>query len=107
MTMYYDRLGEPIEADVWARRFEDLQYKRVLFTRLWWGARVSTIWLGLDHSFGGDPPLIFETMVFAPRLGRRFGPDLDQRRYETEDAARTGHALAVRAFRWKPWRLWG
>jgi hypothetical protein len=27
--------------------------------------RVSTVFLGLDHSFGGGPPLVFETMIFG------------------------------------------
>ena len=29
---------------------------------------VSTVFLGLDHSFGGRPPLLFETMVFGGPL---------------------------------------
>ncbi len=30
-----------------------------------WGWRVSTVFLGLDHSFGDDEaPLVFETMIF-------------------------------------------
>ena len=28
--------------------------------------RVSTVFLGLDHQYGDGPPLLFETMVFAP-----------------------------------------
>jgi hypothetical protein len=28
------------------------------------GIYVSTVFLGLDHNFGGGPPLVFETMVF-------------------------------------------
>ena len=28
-------------------------------------SRVSTVFLGLDHSFGEGPPLLFETMVFG------------------------------------------
>lgn len=27
--------------------------------------RVSTVFLGLDHSFGGSRPLLFETMIFG------------------------------------------
>jgi hypothetical protein len=28
------------------------------------GRRVSTVYLGLDHSFGDGPPLLWETMIF-------------------------------------------
>ena len=50
---------------------------------------VSTVWLGMDHSFGDGPPLIFETMVF--------GGELDQEcdRYTTEEQAQQGHAAMV------------
>ncbi len=27
--------------------------------------RVSTVFLGMDHSFGDGPPLLFETMIFG------------------------------------------
>lgn len=29
---------------------------------------VSTIFLGLDHSFGGDTPILFETVIFGGPL---------------------------------------
>jgi hypothetical protein len=36
------------------------------------GIRISTVFLGLDHSFGRTPyPILFETMVF----GGKFDPD--------------------------------
>lgn len=53
---------------------------------------VSTIFLGLDHSFGGGPPILFETMVFN-------GSDDMQQRYCTVDAARAGHAEVVASIR--------
>jgi hypothetical protein len=28
--------------------------------------KVSTVFLGLDHSYGSGPPLLFETMTFGP-----------------------------------------
>jgi hypothetical protein len=70
-------------------------------TRLWWGGWCSTVWLGIDHSFGlGDRPLIFETMVF----GWRMGSDFDMDRYATEEEAKAGHYKMVR--RWNnPFRL--
>jgi hypothetical protein len=52
------------------------------------GYFVSTVWLGLDHSFGrGGPPTIFETMVQRQDDGEW----VMQRRYETEKQALVGH----------------
>lgn len=52
---------------------------------------ISTVFLGLDHSFSTEgPPILFETMVFnGPLHG-----DMD--RYETWDAAITGHEATVK-----------
>lgn len=51
--------------------------------------RVSTVFLGVDHSFGEGPPLLFETMIFGgPRDGY-------QDRYPTWGEAEKGHAIAV------------
>jgi len=34
------------------------------------GVRVSTVFLGVDHSFGiGGPPILFETMIFGGEHG--------------------------------------
>lgn len=70
-------------------------------------ARISTIFLGLDHDHGVNwiwnfrdidappikppyyEPLIFETMIFGGEY------DHFQRRYRSRDAARIGHADAV------------
>jgi hypothetical protein len=54
-------------------------------------ARVSTVFLGLDHSWAppghGGPPVLFETMVFAP--GHRL--DQYQWRHTTWDEAAAEH----------------
>jgi len=52
---------------------------------------VSTVFLGLDHSFGSEPPLWFETMVFA----RESSSDLFCDRYSTWEDAVTGHQSVV------------
>lgn len=54
--------------------------------------RVSTVFLGLDHSFtAGGPPIVFETMVFN-------GPmDGEMDRYSTWDDAEEGHRNMVEA----------
>lgn len=71
-----NRNAVPVNANVWGEWFEDHDQRHVDTTTipaksrlLWWlGLRpdywVSTIFLGLDHSFGPGPPLLFETMVF-------------------------------------------
>jgi hypothetical protein len=50
------------------------------------GHLVSTVWLGLDHSWGEGPPLIFETMVQTA-----IGEWAEQWRYHTEEQAVAGH----------------
>ena len=72
----------------WARWLETAT-RRVAETQI--GTyRVSTVFLGLNHSFGAGPPLLFETMIFG-------GTDADefQERYTTWDKAVKGHEEAV------------
>lgn len=53
------------------------------------GQRVSTVFLGFDHNWGGDQPVLFETMIFD-------GPyDQHMWRYHTYDEALTGHNKVV------------
>jgi hypothetical protein len=68
---YFDRQGFPIPAAdgvdstlAWARMLQDPAQQIVARDELPDGSRLSTVWLGLDHGFGG-PPLIFETMRFS------------------------------------------
>jgi hypothetical protein len=50
---------------------------------------ISTTFMGLDHSFGAGPPLLFETMIFN-------GPcDGEQSRYPDWTTAEAGHREAV------------
>jgi hypothetical protein len=51
---------------------------------------VSTVFLGLDHAFGGPPPMLFETMIFTDG-----DPEDFQRRCSTWDQAEAQHAAAV------------
>ena len=50
---------------------------------------VSTVFLGLDHSFGDGPPILFETMVFGGPL------DQEMDRYATMEEAQAGHLVMV------------
>lgn len=66
---------------------------------------ISTVFLGLDHSFGMGRPLIFETMVFANKetevemFGKKhtIHRSLDEysNRYTTMDEAKAGHESLV------------
>lgn len=66
---YYILAGhKPVAAPlmVWARWFETAD-RRVAFSDFG-KVSVSTVFLGLDHSFdftGKSPPILFETMVFG------------------------------------------
>lgn len=91
--MYYDRKGKPMTSEEWFATFMDEgDPLRVELTEITPSVRVSTVWLGLDHSFGKGPPLIFESMVFDGTDETNNG---DMRRYTTEEEARAGHAEMV------------
>lgn len=58
------------------------------------GMLVSTVFLAMDHSFLGGPPLLFETMVFD-QGGDSPWMDLHCERYSTWDEAAAGHEAVV------------
>lgn len=88
MSDWYDMDGKPMDMIAWSKKYEGLK-RRVAFTELPGGVRVSTVLLGLDHSFGAGKPVIFETLVFN-------GPhDGDTDRYETRKEAEAGHEATV------------
>jgi hypothetical protein len=93
-VMYYDRDGQPMEMMDWARALE--KDRTVEKTSMWFGlVHVSTVWLGLNHSYlPGQPPLIFETLVFF-----KFGGTGEMRRYSTEQQALQGHHEVCLAYR--------
>ena len=81
---------------VWARWFEAASKDRtrgVAYDDLGEKGRVSTVFLGLDHSFtrdrDGEQPILFETMVFGGQL------DDEQERYATRAQAEAGHAAML------------
>lgn len=53
---------------------------------------ISTVDLGIDHSFGDGKPLYYETMIFK----KDSYLDLYCERYSTEEEAREGHKRIVR-----------
>lgn len=76
----------------WAKRFEFSMDKRhVGYTKLKAGLEVSTVFLGIDHNFFGDRPLLFETAVLTD-----YGWDIRDR-YSTWDEALAGHEATVKS----------
>ena len=72
----------------WALAFADTDKRRVARDQIG-AAWVSTVFLGLDHSFGEGPPLLFETLISG-------GPcDQEMWRYSTWAEAVEGHKSAV------------
>ncbi len=96
MIDFFDKDGNPLDLDTWARLYEDEDYRRIARTTIISAANpevaydVSTVWLGNNHAYSGGPPLIFETMVFGDG-----SLDLDCWRYTTEGQARRGHDDAI------------
>jgi hypothetical protein len=77
------------DIEEWGRFMNDGDLRRVERTKMDSGTEISTVFLALDHSFGGDTPILFETMVF--------GGELDQscERYSTIEQAKAGHWKTV------------
>ena len=74
----------------WAIWFETRAGRVIKQITLPDGVRVSTVFLGLDHShFPGGPPVLFETMIFGG------AHDQFQARYTTYEAALVGHQSAI------------
>lgn len=84
--MYYNKDGTEATREEWVAMFEDAETRKVALSEV----SVSTVFMGMDHRFGGDgPPILWETMIFG-------GPhDGYQQRYSSVTAAIEGHAYAA------------
>jgi hypothetical protein len=115
MSGHYTLVGQtPVPCDClveWAKWFETAD-RRVAQTYCWRGlCRVSTVFLGLDHSYGallgleGVPPLLFETMVF---WGSEGGYEIQRcstwPEAEAQHAAFVAHARRLRSLLAWLWR---
>lgn len=88
---YYDQDGNPMGIKAWHEKYQDHKSRRVAHDEVC-GYRVSTVFLGLDHSFSPEgPPLIFETMVFP---GDSYVEEYAER-YTTREEAEEGHQRAI------------
>jgi hypothetical protein len=93
VSTYYSRTGQQITSDEWAALFGQKEYQQLASTHVGVSGSqplVSTIWLGIDHNWGGGEPLIFETMVFGGSL------DQECERYTSEAEAIAGHEAMCR-----------
>lgn len=100
---YYDMDGNPISMWDWSMKHALMENRHVGDTYLRIRGhvyRVSTVLLGLDHSFSPRPhkPVIFETMVFED--GDMGGFEGICERYCTKEEAAAGHRRMVRYVRW-------
>jgi hypothetical protein len=76
----------------WSKWFEKNYLKRQIARDEFPGGVVSTVFLGIDHGFGG-PPQLFETMIFTHK--KKAPLNNYSRRYSTIEQARKGHAVVV------------
>lgn len=87
--MHYDFEGNPIDLHTWGLLFES-SARIVEQTDLPNGYWVSTVWMGLDHSWN-NKKLIYETMVFWKAT---FDAQ-EEARYSTLEDAVEGHKKLV------------
>jgi hypothetical protein len=103
MSHYYMLDGKtPVPCDdinKWGAWFNYPGVQRVDCTEVG-QVKVSTVFLGIDHSFGNGPPLLFETMIFGLQT------DQDQGRCSTWDEAVEMHRAAVEHVRLESLPLW-
>lgn len=90
-TMDENRETHPATHEEWAAWYPTSQ--RIVALEVVGESRVSTIFLSIDHSYDGGPPLLFETLVFDGPL------DGEMERCGTMDAALQQHAAMVRRVR--------
>lgn len=65
-----DKETPVVEPDLhrWAQWFQNSKEERIVARTSIGESSVSTVFLALDHSFGGCIPILWETMVFGGKL---------------------------------------
>jgi hypothetical protein len=94
MSKHYileNREIKEVDLMTWAKWFETSKDKQIAKSDSSKGWKVSTVFLGLDHSFGVGEPLLFETMVFNSNTEL----DGEPFRYSTLGQAEKGHEEIV------------
>ena len=92
--LYYDRDGNPITLWEWGHLIQTPAEERRIGRDTVHDHLISTVYLGLDHSLWGQPPLIYETMIFCQHQGECPLNNWCER-YPTLENAQTGHQSAV------------
>lgn len=88
------RAVNPADFEQYAAFMADPERRRIDEDTLAGGTWISTVFLGVDPSFGLGPPVLWETMVFG-----HDGDPLDCERYTSAEAARAGHCAHVAKWR--------
>lgn len=105
--MYYDKEGKEITLDKYALLHADRGYTVVEQTQVKKGVRrgmLSTVWLGLDHGYQGDQPVIFETMFFPDEESPE-SHDSYFDRYTNEPDAWFGHQWNLLRLEMNGWKV--
>jgi len=91
--MWYilDENNKPVESStteyyMWE---EENPTKRIVKQYTIGDIRISTVFLGLDHSYNSDKPILWETMIFGGKQ------DQYQERYSSYEDALIGHQKAL------------
>jgi hypothetical protein len=74
------------EHSLWMKTNND---KRQIALDTYKDVMVSTVFLGMDHGYNSDKPILFETMIFGGEH------DEYQERYATYEEALAGHKRAM------------
>lgn len=90
---YFDPDGNPIDALDWGALYQEFDVNARIGLTDVNGYQVSTVWLGINHNHRGDPPIIFETMIFATDANDPLNCWCV--RYATKSAAQHGHEQVV------------
>lgn len=98
MTGYYvlDEKNQPKPATVeeFSRFMTEHSIRKVVGrTELADGVWVSTVFLGMDHAWGGGPPVLWETMIFEGEY------DQHMWRWSSREQAVAGHLEVLDAVR--------
>ena len=93
-TFYYILDGKkPVACDdivTFGKWIGDISNKRIQYTLIGNDINISTVFLGIDHSFNRETPVLFETLI----RGGKFDQDMD--RYETYDNAEKNHFVLLK-----------
>ncbi len=93
MSRYWieiDDVPRPSSLSEWAAAYGDGDPDaRVIARAIIGDVHISTVFLSVDHNFGGGQPILYESMVFGGQLNH------EQQRYHTRAEALAGHLALV------------